>query len=118
MFLVQFIGNTQLFVRLNGKIIALDVEPTDIIAQVKEKNQEKEGIPWDQQRLTFGYRKLEDAHTLCDYNIWKESTLNMELRLRGRGSDFNNLIFPVTEKSDEAAPEYRTVTQGLSFTSN
>merc|ERR1712224_910488 len=68
---------------LTGKEIEIDIELTDTVERIKERVEEKEGIPPVQQRLIFAGKQMNDEKTAKDYNIEGGSVLHLVLALRG-----------------------------------
>ncbi|KAI8615239.1 ubiquitin-related domain-containing protein [Chytriomyces sp. MP71] len=68
---------------LTGKEIEIDIDSNDTVARIKDRVEEKEGIPPAQQRLIFGGRQMNDDKTATDYNIEGGSVLHLVLALRG-----------------------------------
>lgn len=74
----------QLLVKtLTGKTITVDVNEDDTVETLKQRINEKEGIPVDQQRLIFGGKQIESERTLSDYGVTNGATMHLVLRLRG-----------------------------------
>ena len=68
---------------LTGKEIEIDIEPTDRVERIKERVEEKEGIPPPQQRLIFSGKQMNDEKTASDYKVTGGSVLHLVLALRG-----------------------------------
>ena len=93
------VGCAQIFVKtLSGKTIALDTNLSDTVDMIKAEIQAAVGVPFDQQRLIFSGRQLDDRHSLREYGVRKASTLHLVLRLRGGAPpllDTHTLVMPV-----------------------
>ena len=68
---------------LTGKEIEIDIEPNDKVERIKERVEEKEGIPPPQQRLIFAGKQMNDDKTAEYYKIVGGSVLHLVLALRG-----------------------------------
>ena len=78
----------------------MEVDPQDKVTSVKVKIQDREGVQPDEQRLLFQGKQLEDNYTLDDYQIEKNSTLHLVIRLRGG-------MQPITSAMSDAGDEIK-----------
>ena len=85
-------------VTLTGRSITMEVDPQDKVTSVKVKIQDREGVQPDEQRLLFQGKQLEDNYTLDDYQIEKNSTLHLVIRLRG---GMQPIISAMSDAGDE-----------------
>lgn len=70
------------FKLLSGKTFVLYVEPWDSVESVQTRVAEQEGIPFDEIRLIFAGKTIEDGRTLADYNVQRDSTIHVVPRRR------------------------------------
>lgn len=71
---------------LVGSEVTLDVDPHEKVITVKERLEEKEGIPPEQQRLVYDGKHINDDASLADYKLQDGAKLNLVLSLRGGSS--------------------------------
>jgi hypothetical protein len=112
----------QIFVKtLTGKCLIFDIEPSDIIQNLKEKIQKKEGIPNEQQELVFAGKNMKNDLTLAEQNILKDSTLHLVLSIRGGGGSMAQKFVDLSKgkiqelEFSKTAPNWRLCGQGLNI---
>jgi hypothetical protein len=113
-------GGFQIFCKtLTGKTITIGVDPDTTIKELKEKVNRLEDIPVGQQRMIFAGKLLCNIYTLREYNIQRESTIHLVLRMRGGGGGFSGPNVKSSPQKHEWSkvelPKWRNQTRGLNF---
>ena len=111
----------EVFVKtLTGSTITISTNSYAYIEDIKKEVESRIGMPPDQQRMIFAGAQLEQSHMLSYYNIQKESTLHLVLRLRGGGNPIGMKFVDITQTSkatvhqwSTSAPDWRIVSPGL-----
>lgn len=91
-------------VTFSGRSITMEVDPQDKVASIKAKLQDREGVQPEEQRLLFQGKQLEDEYTLDDYQIEKNSTVHLVIRVRGGiqvVATSNSIIFDAEDEVRE-----------------
>jgi len=87
--------------RGDGGTVSVEVELKNTIAEVKEKIQVKHKLPIEKQRLGLGWKKLQDEHTLEDYNIQQFSEIDLRLQLCSSELNATNTEENMTDKHED-----------------
>jgi small subunit ribosomal protein S27Ae len=98
----------QVFVKtLTGNTLPFEVESCATVDSIKSQIQVEQGIPVDQQRLTFAGRQLEDSRALADYSIQKESVIDLTMRLCGGGKKRKKKVYTTPKKIKKKAKKVK-----------
>lgn len=106
---------------LTGKMFHLFCHPSDSVDNFKQKVEDSEGIPPDQQRLVFSGRQLEEGRSLSDYQIVCGCVIHLILRLYGGGgppptrmfADVSDGSIMTSSNLSSQAPDWRRCDVGL-----
>ena len=116
-FMFENVAKYQIYVKtLVGKTLIISIKKDTMLSELKVKVMEKDGIPVDQQRYIYAGIQVDDSKPLYEFNIKRESTVHLVLRLRGGGGEFVN----VNQKFEEGSwttegPSWRSCSAGLNM---